>query len=141
MFERFTEEARRDLFFARYEASQRGSFSIESDHLLLGLTREHHGTVSGILAQFHVSPEIVLREVDSRAPSKEKTPPSVEIPFSGDVKTVLSGARDEADRLKHPHIGPEHLLLALLNEDRSGTASMLTELGVTLQAARDYVAT
>jgi len=36
MFERYTERARRVLFFARYEASQLGSISIETEHLLLG---------------------------------------------------------------------------------------------------------
>ena len=40
MFERYTERARRVLFFARYEASQLGSISIETEHLLLGLIRE-----------------------------------------------------------------------------------------------------
>ena len=40
MFERYTERARRVLFFARYEASQLGSISIETEHLLLGLLRE-----------------------------------------------------------------------------------------------------
>ena len=39
MFERYTERARRVLFFARYEASQLGSISIETEHLLLGLIR------------------------------------------------------------------------------------------------------
>ena len=37
MFERYTERARRVIFFARYEASQLGSSSIETEHLLLGL--------------------------------------------------------------------------------------------------------
>jgi ATP-dependent Clp protease ATP-binding subunit ClpC len=37
MFERFTEKARRVIFFARYEASQYGSHQIETEHLLLGL--------------------------------------------------------------------------------------------------------
>ena len=40
MFERYTEKARRVIFFARYEASQFGSPLIESEHLLLGLLRE-----------------------------------------------------------------------------------------------------
>ena len=37
MFERYTEKARRVIFFARYEASQYGSPYIETEHLLLGL--------------------------------------------------------------------------------------------------------
>jgi ATP-dependent Clp protease ATP-binding subunit ClpC len=40
MFERYTESARRSLFFARYEASQLGAVSIETEHLLLGLVRD-----------------------------------------------------------------------------------------------------
>jgi ATP-dependent Clp protease ATP-binding subunit ClpA len=42
MFERYTEKARRVIFFARYEASQYGSPYIETEHLLLGLMREDH---------------------------------------------------------------------------------------------------
>src|SRR5947207_10768613 len=37
MFERYTEKARRVIFFSRYEASQFGSPYIETEHLLLGL--------------------------------------------------------------------------------------------------------
>src|SRR6266566_4293847 len=40
VFERYTEKARRVIFFARYEASQYGSPYIETEHLLLGLLRE-----------------------------------------------------------------------------------------------------
>jgi ATP-dependent Clp protease ATP-binding subunit ClpC len=40
MFERYTEKARRVVFFARYEASQFGSTQIEAEHVLLGLIRE-----------------------------------------------------------------------------------------------------
>jgi ATP-dependent Clp protease ATP-binding subunit ClpC len=40
MFERYTEKARRVIFFARYEASQYGSPYIETEHLLLGSLRE-----------------------------------------------------------------------------------------------------
>jgi len=40
MLERFTERARRVIFFARYEASQFGSTTIETEHLLLGLLGE-----------------------------------------------------------------------------------------------------
>jgi hypothetical protein len=35
MFERYTEKARRTIFFARNEASQFGSPTIETEHLLL----------------------------------------------------------------------------------------------------------
>jgi ATP-dependent Clp protease ATP-binding subunit ClpC len=141
MFERYTEEARRALFFARYEACQRGSLSLETEHLLLGLIRETRGPVNGILAHLQVMPLIVLREIDARAPLKEeKVPTSVEIPFSREVQHVLNGAREEADRLRHTHIGPEHLFLSLLIEDQSVAASVLNQQGIRLEAARDHIA-
>ena len=40
IFERYTEKARRVIFFARYEASQLGAPHIETEHVLLGLLRE-----------------------------------------------------------------------------------------------------
>ena len=40
MFERYTEDARRVLFYARYEASELGSTSINPEHILLGLIRD-----------------------------------------------------------------------------------------------------
>jgi predicted enzyme related to lactoylglutathione lyase len=40
MFERYTEKARRVIFFARYEASQFGSPQIQAEYILLGLMRE-----------------------------------------------------------------------------------------------------
>jgi hypothetical protein len=39
MFERYTEKARRVIFFARYEASRYGSREIATEHLFLGLSR------------------------------------------------------------------------------------------------------
>jgi len=39
MFERYSEKARRVIFFARYEASQFGSPVIGAEHLVLGLVR------------------------------------------------------------------------------------------------------
>jgi ATP-dependent Clp protease ATP-binding subunit ClpA len=49
MFERYTEKARRTIFFARYEASQFGSLYIETEYLLLGLLREDKALANGFL--------------------------------------------------------------------------------------------
>ena len=65
MFERYTERARRVLFFARYEASQLGSVSIETEHLLLGLIREGKGLTSRIFARSHLSLEAIRKEVEA----------------------------------------------------------------------------
>src|SRR3982751_1372797 len=141
MFERYTERARRVLFFARYEASQLGSISIETEHLLLGLIREGKGLTSRIFARSHLSLETIRKEIEGRTVFREKVSTSVEIPFSAEVKRVLQFAADEADRLLHNYIGTEHLLLGLLRGERCVAATALREAGLSLQQVREDVQT
>ena len=139
MFERYTERARRVLFFARYEASQLGSVSIETEHLLLGLIREGKGLTSRIFARSHLSLENIRKEIEGRTVFREKVSTSVEIPFSAETKRVLQFAAEEADRLLHNYIGTEHLLLGILREERSVAASILVEKGMRLNTVRDDI--
>jgi ATP-dependent Clp protease ATP-binding subunit ClpC len=139
MFERYTERARRVLFFARYEASQLGSVSIETEHLLLGLIREGKGLTSRIFTRSHLSLENIRKEIEGRTVFREKVSTSVEIPFSAETKRVLQFAADEADRLMHNYIGTEHLLLGILREERSVAASILMEKGMRLQSVREDI--
>ncbi len=137
MFERYTEGARRSLFFARFEAPQRESTAIESEHLLLGLIREDR-IVSDILTHFHVAADTILKRVDV-APGRSSRP--VEIPFAPEVKRILQHAQHESDQLGHRHIGTEHLFVALLDEQQSVAASILTEVGITAGELRMFIAT
>ena len=91
MFERYTERARRVLFFARYEASQLGSVSIGTEHLLLGLIREGKGLTSRIFARSHLSLETIRKDIETSTKiPREKVSTSVEIPFSDDETGVAS---------------------------------------------------
>ena len=139
MFERYTERARRVLFFARYEATQLGSTSIETEHLLLGLIREGKGLTSRIFARSHLSLESIRKEIEGRTVFREKVSTSVEIPFSAETKRVLQFAAEEADRLLHTYIGTEHLLLGILREERSVAASILYEKGMRLASVREDI--
>jgi uncharacterized protein (TIGR03435 family) len=140
MFERYTERARRVLFFARYEASQLGSISIETEHLLLGLIREGKGLTSRIFSKAGISLQDVKKDVEGRTVFQQKVSTAIEIPFSTETKRVLQFAADEADRLLHNYIGTEHLLLALLREERSVAAQILTGRGLRLDAVRQQIA-
>jgi ATP-dependent Clp protease ATP-binding subunit ClpC len=139
MFERYTERARRVLFFARYEATQLGSTSIETEHLLLGLIREGKGLTSRIFARSHLSLENIRKEIEGRTVFREKVSTSVEIPFSAETKRVLQFAAEEADRLLHTYIGTEHLLLGILREERSVAAAILYDKGMRLASVREDI--
>src|SRR3954468_16380305 len=140
MFERYTERARRFLFFARYEASQFGSLSIDTEHLLLGLAREGKGLTSRLFARAHLSLEDLQRDVESRLVFHEKLHPAQEMPFTDAARRALESAATEADRLLHNSVGTEHLLLGLLSEPDSGAGQILTGPGLRLAAVRDDTA-
>jgi len=55
---------------------------------------------------------------------------------SEQVRRVLDLAREQAALLGHCYLGPEHLLLGVLAEGRSGAARVLRAQGVSLEAAR-----
>ncbi len=139
MFERYTERARRVLFFARYEATQLGSTSIETEHLLLGLIREGKGLTSRIFARSHLSLESIRKDIEGRTVFREKVSTSVEIPFSAETKRVLQYSAEEADRLLHTYIGTEHLLLGLLREEPFVASALLREKGMRLANVRDDI--
>ncbi len=136
MFERYTEKARRVIFFARYEASQFGSPFIETEHLLLGLLREDKALTNRFLRS-HASIESIRKQIEGRTPIREKVSTSVDLPLSQECKRVLAYAAEEAERLAHKHIGTEHLLLGLLREDKSFAAEILHERGLRLSTLRE----
>src|ERR1700674_728725 len=140
MFERYTEKARRVIFFARYEASQFGAPAIEPEHLLLGLMREDKTLTGRFFPRAQVSIESIRKEIEGRTLLREKISTSVELPLAPETKRVLAYAHEESDRLQHRHIGTEHLLLGLLREDRSMAAEILYERGLRLNAVRDEIA-
>src|SRR5882724_1904856 len=140
MFERYTEKARRVIFFARYEASQFGAPAIEPEHLLLGLMREDKTLTGRFFPRAQITIESIRREIESRTPLRERIPTSVELPLAPETKRVLAFSHEESDRLQHRHIGTEHLLLGLLREERSMAAQILFERGLRLNAVRDEIA-
>ena len=139
MFERYTEKARRVIFFARYEASQFGSPYIETEHLLLGLLREDKALTSRFLRS-HASVESIRGQIDGHTVIREKVSTSVDLPLSNESKRVLAYAAEEEERLQNKHIGTEHLLLGLLREKDAFAAQLLNSQGLSLDRAREIVA-
>jgi ATP-dependent Clp protease ATP-binding subunit ClpC len=136
MFERYTEKARRVIFFARYEASQFGSPYIETEHLLLGVLRDDKALTNRFLRS-HAAFESIRKQIEGQTTAGEKTSTSVDLPLSNECKRVLAYAAEEAERLSNKHIGTEHLLLGLLREDKCFAAQILMERGLRLSQIRE----
>ncbi len=138
MFERYTEKARRVIFFARYEASQFGSPYIEGEFILLGLLREDKA-ITQRFTQRPASVESIRKRISDQTTVGEKISTSVDLPLSDQCKRVLAYAAEEAESLRHRHIGTEHLLLGLLREENTLPARILAEQGIKLAEMRAQI--
>src|SRR5262245_19848218 len=102
MFERYTEKARRVIFFARYEAVRFGSPAIETEHLLLGLIREDKN-LTNRLVRNHSSIETIRKVIAGLPTICEKLSTSMDLPLSNECKRILAYAAEEAVSLNHHH--------------------------------------
>src|SRR5215510_12821209 len=139
MFERYTERASRVIFFARYEASQFGSTTIETEHLLLGLIREDKNLTNRFLRN-HSSIESIRKEIEGRTTIRQRVSTAIELPLSNECKRILAYAAEEAERLMHRHIATEHLLLGILREEKCVAAQILQHYGLSVKPIREELA-
>jgi len=136
MFERYTEKARRSIFFARYEASTFGSPEIGTEHLLLGLLREDRALLG---ANLPVEPirKWIVDHVGARG---DTIPTSVDLPLNEECKRALMLGAEEATNLGHERIGTGHLLLGIVDQEGCPGATALREYGFIPDALRAAVA-
>jgi ATP-dependent Clp protease ATP-binding subunit ClpA len=135
MFERYTEKARRVIFFARYEASALGSPRLEAQHLLLGIARESKAIFSPPRFPSDFG-EALKKRIEAETVIREEVSTSVDLPLANEVKRMLAYAAEEAEGLSHHHLGTEHLLLGILREPASFAAKLLAENGLTADVYR-----
>lgn len=134
MFERYTEKARRVIFFARYEASNYGSHYIETEHLLLGLLREFPDLHSNVRL------EQVREEIEKHVTRGERFSTSVEVPLTAECKKILYLAAEESKRLSTSHVSTEHILLGILRVENCLAARILLARGLKPQAIQENLA-
>lgn len=56
--------------------------------------------------------------------------------YTENARRALVLASEEARALHHDHLGTEHLLLALVHDDQSASAQLLSALGIPLDTVR-----
>lgn len=139
MFERYTEKARRVIFYARYEASEYGAKQIDAEHILLGLLREDTTPAAHAFNSANVSQDAVATELRSRMVQEKRISTSVDLPLSAAATQVLAQAAKESRHLRHHHIGTEHLLLGLLGVENTLACAVLKHQGVTLTGMQEIL--
>lgn len=129
MFEKFSESARRALFFARYQAGFRDRQSLGSEDILLGILKQNDRAAMELLARLNVSAEAI----EGKYPAvRSEVPYTGEMPLTQNAMQVLAHAVEEAELRKHEEVEPRHLLLGIL---RVPTSRGARALGVTYDEA------
>ena len=136
-FERFTNEAKGVLTLAQAEAEQSRLAYIGTEHLVIGLIRQD-GLGGRALLNLGQSVD-GLRQAVQEAMAKSEARVVEQIIPTSRVKTVIEMAFDEARRQNSPHVGTDHLLLAILLEGDGLGASVLAARGVTVDKARTEI--
>src|SRR6476469_8471895 len=138
MWQRFTERARRVVFFAQEEAGRLGENYVSTEHLLLGLVRENDSVAARILDRMGVSLGRIRSEIE-RQVARGDGRLGQDMQLTPRAKRVIDLAYDEARQLNNNYIGTEHLLLGLIREGEGLAGRVLNKLGVDLERTRREV--
>src|SRR5580698_9889007 len=138
MWQRFTERARKVVFFAQEEAGRLGENYVSTEHLLLGLVRENDSVAARILDRMGVSLGRIRSEIE-RQVTRGEGRLGQDMQLTPRAKRVIDLAYDEARQLNNNYIGTEHLLLGLIREGEGLAGRVLFKLGVELERTRREV--
>jgi len=137
MYERYTERARRTIFFAKEEAVAAKSSYIEPEHLLLAIIQSCEPELNDALK---------LRDFESDLRAEFPGQPEnigskrADVPLSNQSRRLLGNAAEEADKLNSFAIEPRRLLLGILRETESPAARFLSAHGIDLASTRRVAA-
>lgn len=118
MFDRFTESAKRVIRVAQEQCVRRAHEAVDTEHVLLALVGDPTTVAGTVLHNMGVDSKRLDVELEKRIPSGSSERRISRPPFAPGGKTLLENAMAEAAGLGHRYVGTEHLLLALLREER-----------------------
>ena len=138
MWQRFTERARKAVFYAQEEALKLGENLVGPEHLLLGLVREDDNMAARILGRLGAEMGAVRQKVLARLePGEPGT--GEDLRLTPAAKQVVDWAYEEARHLLDNSIDAEHLLLGMLREPVGIVPEVLASLGVTPEGVREQL--
>ncbi|PDI41014.1 ATP-dependent Clp protease ATP-binding subunit ClpC [Listeria monocytogenes] len=137
MFGRFTQRAQKVLALSQEEAMSLNHSNLGTEHILLGLVREGEGIAAKALYELGISSEKVQQEVEGLIGHGEKAVTTIQ--YTPRAKKVIELSMDEARKLGHTYVGTEHILLGLIREGEGVAARVLSNLGISLNKARQQV--
>lgn len=139
MFERYTEKARRVVFYGKYEANSLGADFLTAEHLILGMLREEKMLIATFLPAGKSTEDLIdmIKELiggNANAPKRDN------LPLSSDARRLLAYAATIADQCRSKLIYTQHILLASFKPECGVKAEVLSALklhGITADSCKD----
>ena len=117
-----------------------GRREVDTEHLLYALA--DNDVVQEIFKQFKLKSEDIKGYIEANAPKDEqaeKDEDTIEVTVSPRVKQVLEQAFSSSRQLGHSYVGPEHLLVGLVQEDEGMAGDILRKYGLTPESLRQKI--
>lgn len=117
-----------------------GRREVDTEHLLYALADSD--VVQEIFKQFKLKSEDIKGYIETNAPKgdqKAADEKNIEVTVSPRVKQVLEQAFASSRQLGHSYVGPEHLLIGLLQEDEGMAGDILRKYGLTPESLRQKI--
>lgn len=122
---------------AAYYSRQLGHNYVGTEHILLALLDDQQ--VQSVLDTTGVTLQGVRQELGHQLQLPDSRPSSA-TPLHGSLQTLLTGAKETAQRLGHKAVRPEHVLLRVLQEESDGAlARFLVAHGVTAEELQQHL--
>ena len=138
MFEYFSDKAIKAVMLAQEEARRLGHNFVGTEQILVGLMSEGTSVAAKTLKAQGLSLREVQKEVEAIIGRGSGFLP-VEIPFTPRAKRIFETAMKEARQMGNNYIGPEHILLGLLQDNEGVASKVLENLGVDRSQIRTEV--
>lgn len=139
MEERYTPSAKQVLVLAQQQANYFKHQAIGTEHLLLALTMEKNGVAAKVLQSFVVTEVDVREEIEHIVGygNLQRRGSDTYLPYSPRTRYVLERAREHAKLFNVEKVGTEHILLALLEDDKTISSRILAALNIDLRKVKN----
>lgn len=132
MNNKYTSQARNALKLGEQAARDYGHSYIGTEHILVGLLREGHGTAAAVLGDNHVDEERLQSLIDKLVTSDDSAVQLMR-EYTPRAENILAVAGEIASNYGESQIGTEHILLAILEDPGCVAARLLHTMEINIQ--------
>lgn len=127
-FSRFTQKSKRVIELSLECAREFGHNRVDSEHLLLGLSKEGEGVAARVLLKLGMTPKYIEGKIIEKKGIIPIAP--IDLVLSSRNEEILEISGIFADKFKSEYIETEHILLGILQQGEGVAVDILKEAAI-----------